>query len=183
MNERYAKCFPFDSNVKGRIGGNPPQIVENSIPDGYLFYATLVHPEKENMMLSIFIHGDFDTLLENNIYPSIAVKVIEHEFSEIGNCTEKRNTNLGMCSISEYSEDKDSENTLVKIGGTPILIQDEASYYKELEEHGFSFFLSIDEDGYNKDVTIGSYPFGYGALYLYKHHTTKEIIAGFWQCS
>ena len=88
MNERYAKCFPFDSNVKGRIGGNPPQIVENSIPDGYLFYATLVHPEKENMMLSIFIHGDFDTLLENNIYPSIAVKVIEHEFSEIGNCTE-----------------------------------------------------------------------------------------------
>ena len=91
--------------------------------------------------MSIFIHGDFDTLLENNIYPSIAVKVIEHEFSEIGNCTEKRNTNLGMCSISEYSEDKDSENTLVKIGGTPILIQDEASYYKELEEHVFFFFL------------------------------------------
>ena len=30
-----------------------------------------------------------------------------------------------MCSISEYSEDKDSENILVKIGGTPILIQNE----------------------------------------------------------
>lgn len=54
---------------------------------------------------------------------------------------------------------------------------------KELEEHGFSFFLSMDEDGYSEDVTIGSYPFGYGALYLYKHHTTNEIIAGFWQCS
>ena len=37
MNEQYAKCIPFDANVKGRIGGNPPQIVENSIPDGYLF--------------------------------------------------------------------------------------------------------------------------------------------------
>ncbi|EJW92799.1 hypothetical protein EVA_19094, partial [gut metagenome] len=24
MNERYAKCIPFDKNVKGRIGGNPP---------------------------------------------------------------------------------------------------------------------------------------------------------------
>lgn len=114
---------------------------------------------------------------------SLIPKVIEHEFSEIGNCTEKRNTNLGMCSISEYSEDKGSENILVKIGGAPSLIQDEESYYKELEEHGFSFFLSMDEDGYSEDVTIGSYPFGYGALYLYKHHTTNEIIAGFWQCS
>lgn len=88
-----------------------------------------------------------------------------------------------MHSILEYSEDKGSENILVKIGGAPSLIQDEESYYKELEEHGFSFFLSMDEDGYSEDVTIGSYPFGYGALYLYKHHTTNEIIAGFWQCS
>ena len=134
-------------------------------------------------MLSIIIHQDYDTLIGNNIYPSIAIKVIEHEFSEIGNCTEKRNTNLGMCSISEYSEDKGSENIFVKIGGAPSLIQDEESYYKELEEHDFSFFLSIDEDGYSEDVTIASYPFGYGALYLYKHHTTNEIIAGFWQCS
>ena len=80
MNELYAKCIPFDANVKGRIGGNPPLIIENSIPDGYLFYATLVHTEKENMMLSIFIHGDFDTLLYINIYPSVTVKVIENEY-------------------------------------------------------------------------------------------------------
>lgn len=59
--------------------------------------------------------------------------------------------------ICEYSEDKDRENLLIKIGGTPILIQDEESYYKELEKHG--------------------------ALYLYKHCTTNEIIAVFWQCS
>lgn len=26
MNERYAKCIPFDKNVKGRIGGNPPNM-------------------------------------------------------------------------------------------------------------------------------------------------------------
>ena len=47
---------------------------------------------------------------------SIAVKIVEHEFSEIGNCVEKRNANLRMCSISEYSEDKDSENVFIKIG-------------------------------------------------------------------
>ena len=138
MNERYAKCIPFDKNVKGRIGGNPPKCIEGQIPCDYKFYATLVHPEKENIMLSIIIHQDYDTLIDNNIYPSIAVKVIEHEFSEIGNCAEKRNASLDMCSISEYSEDKDSENILVKIGGEPSLIQDEESYYKELEKHGFS---------------------------------------------
>lgn len=165
MNERYAKCIPFDKNVKGRIGGNPPKCIEEQIPCDYNFYATLVHPEKENIMLSIIIHQDYDTLIDNNIYPSIAIKIVEHEFSEIGNCTEMRNTNLGICSISEYSEDKDSENILVKIGGTPILIQDEESYYKELEKHGFSFFLSIDEDGYSKDVAIGNYPFRYQGQY------------------
>jgi len=183
MNERYAKCIPFDKNVKGRIGGNPPKCIEEQIPCDYKFYATLVHPEKENTMLSILIHQDDDTLIDNNIYPSIAVKIVEHEFSEIGNCVERRNANLRMCSISEYSENKDGDNMLVKIGGTPSLIQDEEYYYKELEEHGFSFFLSIDEDGYNDDVLIGSYPFGYGALYLYKHRITNEIIPGFWQCS
>ena len=52
-------------------------------------------------MLSILIHQDYDTLIDNNKYPSIAVKIVEHEFSEIGNCVEKRNANLRMCSISE----------------------------------------------------------------------------------
>ena len=75
MNEQYAKCIPFDKNVKGRIGGNPPKCIEGQIPSDYKFYATLVHPEKENVMLSIIIHQDYDTLIDNNIYPSIAVKV------------------------------------------------------------------------------------------------------------
>ena len=43
MNERYAKCIPFDKNVKGRIGGNPPKCIEGQIPCDYKFYATLVH--------------------------------------------------------------------------------------------------------------------------------------------
>ncbi len=183
MNERYARCIPFDKNVRGRIGGNPPICIEKQIPCVYNFYATLVHPEKEEMMLSILIHKDYDTLLDNNIYPSIAVIIIEHEYSEIGICAEKRITSLEMSSISEYSEDNDSENIFVKIGGTPSLIQDEKYYYDELEKKGFSFFLMIDEDGYSERVIIGSYPFGYGALYLYKHYATNEVIAGFWQCS
>lgn len=180
MNEQYAKCIPFDANVKGRIGGNPPQIVENSIPDGYLFYATLVHPEKENMMLSIFIHGDFHTLLYNKIYPSVAVKVIEHEYSEISNNSERSIKELSVNSISNYYYPQDSDFQFIKVGGEPRFIQWKDYYYEELEKDGYSFYLQIDEEGYRDGM---DYVFMYGALYLYKHNMTGEIIAGFWQCS
>ena len=180
MNEQYAKCIPFDANVKGRIGGNPPQVVENSIPDGYLFYATLVHPEKENRMLSIFIHGDFDTLLQDNIYPSIAVKVIEHEYSEMGTHSEKSIKDLSVNSISNYYYPQDSDFQFIKIGGEPRFIQPKYYYVEKLEEDGYSFYLQIDEEGYRDGMHC---VFAYGALYLYKHNVTGEIIAGFWQCS
>ncbi len=179
MNELYAKCIPFDANVKGRIGGNPPLIIENSIPDGYLFYATLVHTEKENMMLSIFIHGDFDTLLYN-IYPSVTVKVIEHEYSDIGTRSEKSIKELSVNSISNYYYPQDSDFQFIKVGGEPRFIQWKDYYYEELEKDGYSFYLQIDEEGYRDGM---DYVFMYGALYLYKHNMTGEIIAGFWQCS
>jgi hypothetical protein len=180
MNEQYAKCIPFDNKVKGRIGGNPPQIVENSIPDGYLFYATLVHPEKGNRMLSIFIHGDFHTLLHNKIYPSVAVKVIEHEYSDMGNNSEKCIQELSVNSISDYYYPQDSDFQFIKVGGEPRYIQWKDYYYEELEKDGYSFYLQIDEEGYRDGMDN---VFMYGALYLYKHNETGEIIAGFWQCS
>jgi len=180
MNEQYAKCIPFDANVKGRIGGNSPQIVENSIPDGYLFYATLVHPEKENRMLSIFIHGDFHILLKNKIYPSVAVKVIEHEYSEMGTHSEKSIKDLSVNSISDYYYPQDSDRQFIKVGGEPQFIQPKYYYVEKLEEDGYSFYLQIDEEGYRDGM---DYVFMYGALYLYKHNVTGEIIAGFWQCS
>ena len=180
MNELYAKCIPFDANVKGRIGGNPPLIIENSIPDGYLFYATLVHTEKENMMLSIFIHGDFDTFLYNNIYPSVTVKVIEHEYSDIGTRSEKSIKELSVNSISNYYYPQDSDFQFIKVGGEPRFIQWKDYYYEELEKDGYSFFLQIDEEGYRTNM---EYVFMYGALFLYKHNVTGNIIAGFWQYS
>lgn len=39
-------------------------------------------------------------------------------------------------------------------------------------------FLQIDEEGYFQGM---EYVFMYGALYLYRHKVTGEIIAGFWQ--
>jgi hypothetical protein len=180
MKELFAKCIPFDNNVKGRTGGNLPQLVEERIPDEYMFYTTLVHPEKENMMLTILIHNDFETLIENNIYPSVAVKVIEHEYSEMGSNLDKAITGLSINSISDYKEIQDSDFQFIKVGGEPRFIQYRDYYYEELERNGYSFFLQIDEEGYSQDM---EYVFMYGALYLYRHNVTGEVIAGFWQYS
>lgn len=115
MNERYAQCIPFDKNVKGRIGGNPPKCIEEQIPCDYKFYATLVHPEKEDKMLSILIHDNFEILIENNIYPSIAVKVIEHEYSSMSNDTSKSIADLGLNSIDNYTKEQSTDTQFIKL--------------------------------------------------------------------
>lgn len=161
MNEHYAKCISFEKNVKGRIGGNPPENIEKQIPSYYKFYATLVHPEKENMMLSILVHEDFGTLLQNNIYPSVAIKVIEHQYSNMSDNSDKAIEDLSINSISDYFEQQDSEFQFIKVGGKPRFIQPKYFYYKKLEEDGYSFYLQIDEEGYRDDM---DYVFMYGAL-------------------
>ena len=180
MTPLYAQCIPYNESSKGRIGGNPPINIETEIPEGYAFYATLVHPEKEDKMLSILISNDFKILIENNIYPSIAVKVIEHKYSEMGSDINKAITSLSVNSITDYKEIQDDDFQFIKVGGEPRFIQYKDYYYEELEKDGYSFFLQIDEEGYRENM---EYVFIYGALYLYKQNITGEIIAGFWQFS
>ena len=180
MTPLYAQCIPYNESIKGRIGGNPPINIETEIPEGYAFYATLVHPEKEDKMLSILISNDFKILIENSIYPSIAVKVIEHKYSEMGSDINKAITSLSVNSITDYKEIQDDDFQFIKVGGEPRFIQYKDYYYEELEKDGYSFFLQIDEEGYRKNM---EYVFMYGALYLYKQNITGEIIAGFWQFS
>ena len=180
MTPLYAQCIPYNESIKGRIGGNPPINIEAEIPEGYAFYATLVHPEKEDKMLSILISNDFEILIENNIYPSIAVKVIEHKYSEMGSDINKAITSLSVNSITDYKEIQDDDFQFIKVGGEPRFIQYKDYYYEELEKDGYSFFLQIDEEGYRENM---EYVFIYGALYLYKQNITGEIIAGFWQFS
>ena len=180
MTPLYAQCIPYNESIKGRIGGNPPINIETEIPEGYGFYATLVHPEKEDQMLSILISNDFEILIENNIYPSIAVKVIEHKYSEVGSDINKAITSLSVNSITDYKEIQDDDFQFIRVGGEPRFIQYKDYYYEELEKDGYSFFLQIDEEGYRENM---EYVFMYGALYLYKQNITGEIIAGFWQYS
>lgn len=187
MKEKFAKCVSFDENIRGRIGGNPPITIEGVIPDEYLFYATLVNPYKEDRMISVLIHSDFDTLIDNNIYPKVEVKIIEHPYSPEGTIKEKSNINIGVKSISEYKDEiHKNEFFLVKVGGNPRLIQPKNYYFDELHNDGYSFLMQIDEEGYCDDLLKDDYPFSYGALYLYSKWNDNqlvEIIAGFWQYS
>lgn len=180
MKELFAHCIPFDNNMKGRIGGNPPKLIEQQLPERYKFYATLIHPEKKGIMLSILIHEDFDTLLENNIYPTIEIKVLEHVYSEQGNIFTKSISELGISSISNYNDKQENDFLFIKVGGDPKLIQPKTYYYDTLEKNNFSFFLQIEEEGYSDNL---EHIFMYGSLYLYKHNITQEVVAGFWQYS
>ena len=57
-------------------------------------------------------------------------------------------------------------------------------YVEKLEDDGYEFFASIDENGYRDGMTHGNYPLGFGALYLYAKigdASISDITAGFWQ--
>ncbi|MDM1352065.1 hypothetical protein HX014_15735 [Myroides marinus] len=183
MKGKFAECIPYSEMIKGRIGGNPPIEVEDKIPENYLFYATLVHPDKENSMLSILIHQDFEVLIEKNIYPNIEIKVIEHQYANESLSNKFCIKELGIASITEYKEDtkNDDDTIFVQYQGQPRLIQSKSRYYEQLNKAGYEFFISILEEGYDFDTM--DVVFNFGALYLYKHNETGEVIAGYWQYS
>jgi len=85
-----------------------------------------------------------------------------------------------MNSISDYSENQGNNFLFIKVFGEPRLIQPKSYYFEELGNKNYSFFLQIEEEGYIDNM---DYVFMYGALYLYKHNETGQVIAGFWQCS
>ena len=175
----YAQCIPYDKNIKGRIGGNPPIIIENNIPEGYGFYATLIHPDKKDQMLSICIAKDFNFLLENSRYPDTAIKVMEHAYSPMGNLIDKSLEDFGgvKASISEYRTNE-FEHEFIQVRGTPIFIQANAWYWENIDKKKYSCYLSINEEGYIDELVD---ILCFGAIYLYQNNETKEIIAGFWQ--
>lgn len=183
MKGIFAEAVTYDEKLRGRMGGNAPQSIESFIPEGYVFYATLVHPEKEDRMLSILIHQDFDILIDNNIYPNIEVKVIEHHYSDMSTNEKFSIKDLGLASITIYNENiKTKEDALfIQCYGEPRLIQNKNRYYNQLEKDGYAFFIQISEEGYNFDFM--DVVFNFGGLYLYKHTITGEVIAGYWQYS
>lgn len=183
---------------QGWMGGNAPQYFDDKLEmingngiDHY-FYLCLMHPFENEHMISIFIPKKYDEYLDNNIYPNCSIQVFKHPVSE--ESTHNYFTNFGLKRHSIVLDKiiKDSESFdqpfLIKLGGTPRLIQDEDYYFTELKKHNFDFLLQIDEDGYPDSFLDDiDYPFSFGALYVFAHLSDPSSklnpIAGFWQYS
>ncbi len=197
-----AKLETSTEHRAGWIGGNAPVFFDDAQHlihehDGrlsYFFYLTLVHPFKPDQMIYIFVPADYDDYLEHNIYPDCSIKVIEHPISIESTEPTFTNPNLIKHDIEpgEVTSDNDNKSMespfLIKVGGTPKLIQQEDYYMTDLQQEGFSFFFQVDEEGYPETVIAedGSYLFGFGALYIYAKIENDEIgqpVAGFWQFS
>lgn len=170
-------------NVIGRIGGNIPECLlpyHNKIKDFY-FYVTFQHPEKKDVFLSVFTPKSYDTMVDNNIYPNCSVRVFSHGFS---NESDNLNyTNKGINELEIVGYDESESDGFITVSDNLDFIQDEDFFYESLILDGYEPFIKIDEDYYPDEVISDSYIFGYGALYLYKHTSTDEVIAGFWQMS
>lgn len=182
----------------GWIGGNAPVFFDDreDLIHGenqkYVFYLSLVHPFQPESMISIFIPEDYEEYVENNIYPRCAIKVIEHPKSPESIKNSFTHPGLIKHAISDGTlwEDERSMDRpfLIKVGGNPRLIQSEDHYFAKLKEDSFSFLFQVDEDGYPETLLQedGSYPFGFGALYVFANISPAGIqnaVAGFWQFS
>ena len=192
------RCFLYGLNEEpnmnfGWIGGNAPVFFEDKISivnDGieYYFYLTLINPLNKNKSISIFVPKDENIYMDNDVYPNCKIKLIEHETSPESK-KQIFNNNFLRKHFIHYLKECDNENEevfFIKFGGTPDLIQEEEYYYENLNKNGFEFLLQIDENGYTDNLLGDSYPFHYGALYIYaeiKNNIINNPIAGFWQFS
>lgn len=118
-----------------------------------------------------------------NFYFSSFSRISCSSFSEESDNDDYTLEGVRKCSLTEFEEVQDDEYGFITSGKRPQLIQDEDYYFETLKEDGFDFFLQIDEDYYPDGMISGDYVLGYGAMYLYKHRKTNEIIVGFWQYS
>lgn len=185
---------------QGWIGGNAPRYFDDKLEmingngiDHY-FYLSFMHPVENERMISIFVPKEYDEYLDNNIYPNCSIRVFEHPAGE--ESIHDHYTNFGFIRHSIVLDKiiKDSESFdqpfLIKLGGTPRLIQDEDYYFTDLKKQKFDFLLQIDEDGYpDSFLDDTDYPFSFGALYVFAKLSESVApsdlnpIAGFWQYS
>ncbi|PCL89228.1 hypothetical protein [Paenibacillus lautus] len=189
---------PSTGQSTGWIGGNAPAYFDDKADAiqegdlGYYFYLSLIHPFKPASMISIFIPNDYEKYVEHNQYPDCSIKVMEHPMTGESLSDHFAHPDLIKHLISHRETCSDlhsmDQSFLIKFGGSPRLVQDEAYYSAKLREEGFSFLFQVDEDGYPETLLRedSSYPFGFGALYIYANITPNDVqdpVAGFWQFS
>lgn len=185
MNKVAKISLDSSSTEIGRIGGNIPTcfLEKKESIEGFRFYMTIQNPDNSDEYISIFVPDSYDTMVDENIYPNCSIKVFTHSFSVESSNSFYTLKELHKSSLTGYKEVENEEFDFVTKTHHPRLIQHEDYYLKKLDEDGFTFYLQIDEDYYPENLLSGNYILGYGALYLYKHKKTGNIIVGFWQYS
>ena len=193
------QCILFEaeeanSGLNGWIGGNIPEYLSNDVlfcekhKNDYYFYFTIVNPFDKQKMLSVFPPKNYDKLCENHIYPNCSILLFEHEISTESSNIDFTNLEIVRHDISKGTTITDpviKENPyFIKLGGKPDLIQGSSHYFKKLDENSLSFFFQINEEGYPESLLKGSYPFFFGALYIYakiNESFITEPCVGYWQ--
>ncbi|WP_211493753.1 hypothetical protein [Fusobacterium necrophorum] len=90
---------------------------------------------------------------------------------------------INKAHIIGYDQVDNNKFDFITKARTPKLLQDETYYTEKLKKDGYEFFIQVDENYYTNNLLQENYIFGYGALYLYKHRESGDVIAGFWQYS
>ena len=184
MNKIAKITSQAEDKIIGRIGGNVPDVflARKEEIEAYRFYMTFQNPDEPHTFLSIFIPDDYEVMLDYSIYPNCSVKVFSHDFSKESDDDTYTLEGINKAYLTGYNQ-VDGTFEFITKANTPALIQDESYYSAQLEKDGYRFFLQIDEDYYPENLLSGNYILGYGAIFLYKHNKTGNIIAGFWQYS
>lgn len=154
-----------------------------------IIHLTFQNPLNPGMSISVFLPKDYDRYAEDDRYPDLPIKELEHPTTKAGILQDLSSPSLNKCYI-EMSRVCTSEEVdtpyLIKLGGFPILIQDKERYYRALERDGFTFMFQVDENGYPEGLVNENSPFNFGCFYayaLFKSDCFSELTAGFWQFS
>ncbi|WFR72466.1 hypothetical protein P9209_29915 [Prescottella defluvii] len=120
-----------DTNTGSRVGGRPPACFDSDpIVEEYDYLLTLGARTAGwlgNREVSVFLRRGFTIADPDLEYPDIGVRVVLHEPSARGSGTAGRHPGLGSAALVFAAPDTESP-AFVRIGATPVLIQNEPSF-------------------------------------------------------
>lgn len=191
METAHLDIASSDTDAGSRVGGNPPVcFASDPIIESYDYLLTLGRDAAtwlDGQEVSVFIRRDFTIADDDLEYPGIGVRAVLHEPSPRGTGNAGRHPGLGSAALVLVIPGAEAAS-LVRIGSTPELIQNEPTYAARVEADGFRFLFQINEEGWPVDGDSGTefieeYLFGFGSLYLYgkldETGRAGEIVAGF----
>jgi len=120
-----------DTNTGSRVGGRPPACFESDpIVEAYDYLFTLGAGTAAwlgSREMSVFLRRGFTIADDDLEYPDIGVRAVLHEPSPRGTRTDGRHPGLGSAALV-FAEPDAETPAFVRVGPTPVLIQNEPSY-------------------------------------------------------